>query len=1006
VKQVMMDKALKRMAQSLVSCVLLSAAVLPVTSANTPDEAKAHAFASAWQMPAFFEKNQGQTSEHVLFQSRTSDYLALIAEDGFRVVPKAEQSIGVDFHFLGMNNQSSIKGEQHLPGKVNYFIGNNPDIWQRNIATFQQLRQRDVYPGIDLVYRFNQQGELEYDFEVAAGASVPPLVVAVSGADQMSLTADGALELQTPAGPLVHQAPVVYQQRDGQRHLVAAKYRLLGDQQVAIDLAAYDDKHALVIDPVLSYSTYLGGDALDTAHGIAWYEADNSIYVTGGTATQVTIKVDNTYVARSSGLSTTNGVHQTASAAATDSFDCAFEYEAQFGGASTQQRFTYDAFLAKIDMDTGALVFATYYGGCANDQSRDVALDEAGNAYIVGTTRSNDLARNGVQTSPIPGGDAETNVYPNDAFVAKFDDTGNLIYGRFIGGSDNDYGRAIDVDTAGRAYIVGNTQSSDLGSDGHSYGCFGRVDLNATSPESCYGGATDAFVARVSINGTTAQYGAYIGGRRGDWAADIVVEKVPNNIAIYVAGMTASPDFPLSTDKEPYKRYKEGAACSLTGTDFVADKHDCQDAFVVKLEEQGTKLVYSTMIGGNGDDTATAIAVTNNRDIYLAGITNSPGVYVDEFIGQAGRWDNDEDSELYAGFPLYNTAWDTRGEPSEYSLHNGLATKAFLVKFDETASYQEIEFSTFIGGSDGDKAVSLLVSESNITKDDNSEYIQYDIFLAGQTRSDDFFPLHNAFKTVADGEDIFVVKMIHHDELTNKSDLNLQVNPKVDYGTLFGAEGLDFPKGIAATTDANGVTGLYIAGASSSNRFPTSTDALHPSKQGGYSDGFVSYFQESSVVTDLEVTSAGIVLAERVGEQADFAFQVENTSLEVKAVDVRLSIDLPPGVTLTDRPSNCFLENKRTLYCTLSSDLDVTGGGGVTTESVSFSFIPRLGGQLQVLASVHSAVADSDLSNNSVIVKMQVAGNETSSSVSAWFLALLSAFVLIARYRSKGLKAV
>lgn len=593
------------------------------------------------QPPLSFEANQGQTDRQVKFLARGNGYnlfltpreavlslrkteeddLAATARrysgpnaDRFVIGPRAKPTTSVlRMKLLGANRRSKVIGQDQLPGKSNYFIGNDHSKWRTNIARYARVKYEHAYPGIDLVYYGNQR-QLEYDFIVAPGADPKIIKLGFQGATKTSIDAQGNLVLHTPGGRVIQQAPLIYQDIRGQRQTVAGRYALrparktksaVTHYEVGFRVAAYDRRHPLVIDPVLVYSTYLGGGGYDTGAATAVDSAGNA-YVTGHTASG--------------------------------------NFPAQ-GGLQTAPGGDYDAFVTKID-PMGVLIYSTFLGGNGYEHGRDIAVDNSGNAYVSGTTESyNFPTRNAFQ--PAYGG----GFY--DGFVAKLNASGAaLVYSTYLGGNDTDYYTRIAIDTAGRAYVTGSTTS-------------GNFPLHNPIQATSYGsGGYDGFVTRLSASGSTLEYSTYLAGSSSEQDFDIAVDGSGN---AYISGYTESSDFPLRNAIQAahagsrdgfvtklnaagsalvYSTFLGGSgydicygiAVDATGNAYVTGVTDSsdfpthsslqaasggQDAFVAKVNAAGTGLVYATYLGGSSGEISYAIAVDTASNAYVAGYTGS-----------------------------------------------------------------------------------------------------------------------------------------------------------------------------------------------------------------------------------------------------------------------------------------------------------------------------------------------------------------------------------------------
>jgi hypothetical protein len=466
------------------------------------------------KLPLSFEANQGQSDAQVKFLSRGRRHtLFLTSTDAVLVLNKSEQSGNgkpegkekvtqtvLRMTLIGANPKPSVAGLEELPGKANYFIGNDPKKWHTNVPTYAKVIYKDVYPGIDLIY-YGNQSQLEYDFVVSPGADPKAIKLAFEGTEKIEVDAQGDLILQTAGGQInfkMHK-PLAYQVVNGVRKEISGSYVLNSksaiknptSRSVSFQVATYDRSRPLVIDPVLSYSTYLGGSGIDQGelHGIA-VDALGNAYVTGTTS--------------STNFPTTIGAFQTT-----------------FGGGGL------DAFVTKINPTGSGLVYSTYLGGSGDDDGSGIAVDALGNAYVAGTTSSTNF--------PTTPGAFQTTVGGfEDAFVTKLNPTGSgLVYSTYLGGSGQDFGRGVALDSAGSAYVTGFTRSTNFPT---TIGAF----------QTTFGGGFgDAFVTKINPSGTGLVYSTYLGGSGDDGGGGIAVDSMPNPNA-YVTGTTSSINFPTT----------------------------------------------------------------------------------------------------------------------------------------------------------------------------------------------------------------------------------------------------------------------------------------------------------------------------------------------------------------------------------------------------------------------------------------------------------------------------
>ena len=480
----------------------------------------------------------------------------------------------------GASTTGRVVGVDALPGRTNYFIGNDPKKWRTNVPSYSRVKYAGVYAGVDLIYYGNQAGQLEYDFVVAPGADPNRIRLSFAGADRMRVdAASGDLVLNVGDDEVRLSKPAIYQtvvasvpdrrvqwstsllngsglavRRRSESAVTTGlngAFVLASNNQVNFRVAGYDPKRTLVIDPVLSYSTYLGGSGGAGGNGgwgIAVDSAGNA-YVTGATS--------------SDDFPTVNPI--------------------QASNNTPPNRGYITGFVAKLNAAGSALVYSTYLGGSDMSWPSSVSVDTAGNAYVTGLTACTDFPTvNPLQASNNSGS-------KGTGFVAKLNATGSaLIYSTYLGGSDGDWPNGIAVDSAENAYVAGETFSTD----------FPTVNpLQATNHAGL--GNANAFVAKISPAGTALVFSTYLGGSATTRAVAVSVNQFDN---AYVAGGTASFDFPTVNPVQ-----------STIGGSL--------DAFVAKLNATGSALIYSTFLGGSSYDQANAISVDSSGNAYVAGYT-------------------------------------------------------------------------------------------------------------------------------------------------------------------------------------------------------------------------------------------------------------------------------------------------------------------------------------------------------------------------------------------------
>jgi len=615
-----------------------------------------------------FEANQGQFPTPIQF-----------AGPGLTLAPgEARFSVAEDrtvrMAVEGGDAAARMEGLERLPGESNYFIGGDPKTWKTHVPHFSKVRERNVYPGIDLIY-YGKGRQLEFDFVVAPGADPGAIRIRFDDA-KLRLQANG--DLLVDAVRL--EKPVVYQEVDGVRSAVDGRYSIDDRRRVRFLLGDYDPSRTLIIDPVLSYSTLLNGtDAVGA--GIAVDEAGN-VYITGNT---------------NNGFQTVNGF-QPSFGSGRAAFVAKFNpagtvllYSTFLGGSTTEtgalpgnvamriavdrtgnayvvgsttsvsfpvtpgcaqpiNRGGEDLFVTKLNPTGSALIYSTYLGGNQNENGQagylGIAVDAAGSAYVTGGTASRNFPVTNGALQPAYGGGA------TDAFVSKLDVLGStLVYSTYLGSPAVEAGTAIAVDSAGNAYIAGMAES-------------GGVPPRAGALQATFGGGlNDVFVSKLNAVGNGLLYSTYLGGSGGDAAFSIAVDSVGN---AYVAGVTDSPNFPVSA--QAFRKTAAGG-----------------DAFVSKINPGGSALVYSTLIGGSRDDIAYSVAVDSQGSAVVVGGTESPDFSITRDAFQSGL-----------GL-LRRGAGRT-------------APSGFLTKVN--AGGTALTYSTYFGGNNGESVTSVALDAS------------------------------------------------------------------------------------------------------------------------------------------------------------------------------------------------------------------------------------------------------------------------------------------------------
>jgi len=749
--------------------------------------------ASYGLLPLSFEANDGQTDPRVRFLTHGQGYSLFLTQDEAVLALKAatmggpgarskagasrpSQSV-LRMRLRGVRAGTRVEGVDELPGKSNYFIGNDPNKWQTDIPNYARVEYREVYPGVDLVY-YGHQGQLEYDFVLKAGADPGELRFGIEGAGRARINEAGDLVLETGGGEVVLRRPVAYQGTGTKRRKVKVSYVRRG-MEVGFEVGRYRRNQALTIDPVLVYSTFLGGVGGDIAYGIAVDSAGHA-YVTGVTgsvnfpvksaAQPILAGVTNAFVTKlnstGSGLVYSTFVGGTGSDAAeaitVDAGGNAYitgntsssDFPVTTGVFQSAYSGSTDAFIAKIAASGSSLVYASYLGGSAADFAQGIAVGSSGDVYLTGSTQSFDFPT----VNPLQiGNDGCTTINlvqtcSADVFVAEVNATATaLVYATYLGGSGSDSGQAIAVDPGGNAYIAGSTSSTDFPTQ------------NALQSRS--GGGTDAFVTELNPSGAGLVFSTYLGGSDNDQAYGLVLDASGN---IYVAGSTQSNNFP--TTPNVFQTTYAGAG----------------DGFLTKMGAAGAVLVYSTFVGGSGADQAGAVAVDSTGSAVVVGSTQS------------------------SNFPLVDPSQRVLGISGAANCgtatgSTGVCSDAFITRLNPSGMPV---YSTYLGGTQADFAQAVAVDSAGIP------------YVAGSTASTNFpvvvGAVQGAYAGIENSGNAFVSK-IEADDLPG-----LALSPQA---LNFGNQTLNLASPAQSITLTNpGSAPLSITGITGSSDYTVSSN--------------------------------------------------------------------------------------------------------------------------------------------------------------------------------------
>ena len=681
-----------------------------------------NALAATPAVPAYFEENVGQVDSQVRYFARAPHSALYLTPDEvvlarYSTDGKTYSVSAVRLSFAGASRHAQISGENVQSARVNYLTGREPSKWHTGIPTYARVRYGNLYPGVDAVF-YGKEGELEYDLVVAPGADSSKIRFSYEGADAMRIAENGDLVLASSSGEVRQRLPRVYQQGGDGKRVLDAHYEIHPDRTVTYRIANVDPRRELVIDPTLSYSTYIGSGSNDSVNSIA-VDQYGRVYATGYTVY---------------GFPTKN--------------------------PAEGNRLKQDAFVTKFWANGGGLIYSSYLGGDGVDVGNGIAVDSTGAAYITGYTDGAGFPTTaGSFVSPAAGG--------GDAFVTKLSPSGtSFVYSFLLGGGDYDIAYALALDNQHRAYVTGYTCSNNPSN---------FPVKNAYQPvshsQNCSSGGGDVFVTRVNAAGTDLDYSTYFGGSipsfgpGGSTFTNAKSIAVDPNYSAYITGFTYATDLPTTagayqrtfvaspmyismyvTKFSPdgmslgYSTFLRGAggtagsaraiAVDSTGHAYLTGEADStlpttagafqptsadgDDAFVTKFWATGGGLIYSTFLGGNSVESGYSIAVDSSNQAHVTGWTDS------------------------SNFPMKSPIQST-ATPYQSSV--------FVTTLSATGG--SLLFSTYLGGSYSQVGNSIRLDSAG------------NMYVGGLTSSTDFPTTPGAYSRTYHGaqSDGFIVKI-------------------------------------------------------------------------------------------------------------------------------------------------------------------------------------------------------------------------------------------------------
>ena len=804
------------------------------------------------QIPLGFEPNRGQTSDKVQWLAHGPEYAIFLSgpdavlELNQSTPPKIGEtpkitSSAVRMNLLGAKDVVATKGEEALAGKANYFTGKDDSRWQREVPTFGKVRLQGVYPGIDLVY-YGKQGRLEYDFVVAPGADASAIRLVFEGAAaRLAENGDLVLPVDGMKTEVRFDKPVVYQMKDGQREPVAGDFLIAKDRHVSFRLGEYDKSRELVIDPTLLFAGVLGTGNQQTIPTSLAVDAAGEIFLTGYT-NDLTFPV-------TTGALQTNCQTYSAAAAANGFVRC--------GPSSSSS-----AFVTKISADGTSLVYSTYlHGGGGAESGQSIAVDAAGDAYVLGATSSNDfpITDNAYQTLCQPfhqflgfdypeygptvssqcdnfadGGGTEYTVNGPNLFISKLNPTGTaLLYSTFFGGSAGVYPIGIALDKANNIYFTSDVNpglsADNLYANNQNSGEV-QFPVTANAYQNVGIGLQEPALSVLSADGQTLMYSTFLGSTTAGQNNYSLLNSfaLGQNGVMFVGGWTYASDFPTTAGSiKP--------TCTLNpNTSFNCSNAQGFVAAIDTTKSGAASLVYSTYLGGNDaqgsnipEQEVEGVAADDANNLYVTGYTNA-----NDFPTTAG---------------VYQT-----------TCNDGAAncSTAFLTKINPTGS--AIVWSTYLGGTQSGTAGS---GGQSVALDSHGR-----VYLYGQSNDGGGdFPQVNPLVGYSSGNKIFIATF-------SPDASQLLFSTRFSGNNTNTLSAMPISRGIAV----DGTGNVYFAGyTNDGGNFGTTPGTYATPATSGFNRGFFGKITPVLPSTTTVVTVAPVTAT--VGQSVTFSVTVAGT---------------------------------------------------------------------------------------------------------------------------------
>ena len=911
------------------------------------------------KLPLIFEANRGQSDPAVKFLARGAGYGLFLDGSGATLALQTAHAAhskptagAIRMTLVRSNQSTAIAGTQPLPGKSNYFIGNDPGQWHTDVAQFAGVQYTNVYPGIDLVF-YGNQGHLEYDFQVAPGADPAQAELQFDGAAKLELR-NGDLILAGNDGDVRLRAPRIYQTAGDHQQAVQGRFVLRAVNRVGFEIGNYDRSRELVIDPLLEFSTYFGGSGSETSPSVA-VDTSGNIYLVGSTAgsPEATFPLGagvgnpvQTLIPSTLSLTTTSPNH---------------------------------IFITKINpTSTPLVVYETFLGGNGSDTSVGIGVDPGDNVFVVGNTTSTNfptVAANRYQGGPEAGSAGATHVFVSE--LSGLDATGaTLAYSSYLSGNGNDIASGMTIDSNQDVFLTGTTTSSDVASFSDVFPATNLPVPFQASPRA----GIQFFVTEVNtkVPGVASiAYSSYFGGATpaSPFAVGggIAVDSIGN---IYFSGTTnffnsgesalgsgggQETDFPIVNayqpclDTPPPVSLTYPLSCTAPATPFPTD------AFIAKLNPQNaqtgaTQLLFSSYLGGANADSSTGIAL-DSSNIYITGTTNS------------------SDFVLPTGSGAFQECLNTPVNPMTGTCLAMTATSptdAYVARFSNptesttsgsgsaTATAVALTYFSYLGGSGNDSGAAIAVDTAS------------GALITGSTSSTDFpVTTLNTIQGTYGGDGDAFFAHIYTATVSGQ-------NAVASFATYFGGSGLEHGTGIAIDANSN----TYFAGDTTSTNLQTRNPVQ--AALNGPSDAFVV---KLGTAADLCIACVAPVISPAnsvawVGNAVTMTFQVSNNGPDL-ATNVVVSGINAPYTSATAGSGTCSAPSDNSIACTIPS---LQAGA---TVQVVFTVTPTQATSYSALVSVSSFNnTDPNTGNDTTTVpfvahNFSVSVNPTSETVTA-----------------------